>query len=79
MSLSTIVLLITIQAIINIGVTTACMPNKGMPLPFLSYGGSNLCSCLCAVGLLLGIFRQSRPDASEPEPAWARPKLTVAL
>ncbi len=76
---SGIVLLITIQAIINIGVTTACMPNKGMPLPFLSYGGSNLCSCLCAVGLLLGIFRQSRPEAAEPEPAWGRPKLTVAI
>lgn len=45
------------QAMVNIGVTTALMPNKGMPLPFISAGGSNLCLCLFFVGILLNIYR----------------------
>jgi cell division protein FtsW len=74
-----LVLLIVFQAAINIGVTTACLPNKGMPLPFVSYGGSNLCSCLLAVGALLSIHRQARPADLVPEPVLGRPRLTASL
>ena len=54
-----IVSLLGLQAAVNIGVTTSLLPNKGLPLPFISYGGSNLVACLFCVGLLLNIYRQA--------------------
>jgi cell division protein FtsW len=53
-----IVALLGLQAAVNIGVTTSLLPNKGLPLPFVSYGGSNLVGCLFGIGLLLNIYRQ---------------------
>ncbi|MEY2440358.1 MAG: cell division protein FtsW, partial [Verrucomicrobiota bacterium] len=53
-----IVSLLGLQAAVNIGVTTSLLPNKGLSLPFISYGGSNLVECLFGVGLLLNIYRQ---------------------
>src|SRR5215469_2125519 len=53
-----IVSLLALQAAVNIGVTTSLLPNKGLPLPFISYGGSNLIACMFGVGLLLNIYRQ---------------------
>ena len=50
--------LLALQAAVNIGVTTSLLPNKGLPLPFISYGGSNLVACLFGIGLLLSIYRQ---------------------
>ena len=50
--------LLSLQAAVNIGVTTSLLPNKGLPLPFISYGGSNLAACLFGIGLLLSIYRQ---------------------
>jgi cell division protein FtsW len=52
-----IVSLIAIEAIINIGVTAGALPTKGLPLPFISYGGSGLVFHLAAVGLLLNIAK----------------------
>src|SRR6202007_2475610 len=54
-----VVSLLALQAAVNIGVTTSLLPNKGLPLPFISYGGSNLAACLFGVGLLLSIYRQA--------------------
>lgn len=53
-----LVINIALQACVNIGMTTALLPNKGMPLPFISSGGSNLCLCLLFTGVLLNIYRQ---------------------
>jgi len=54
-----ITFLITFQAVLNIGITTACLPTKGITLPFLSYGGSSLIFSLIGMGILLNISRQT--------------------
>ena len=48
-------MMIGVQAIINIAVTTGLMPTKGLPLPFISYGGSALLINMAAVGILINI------------------------
>jgi len=53
-----VVSLMALQAAVNIGVTTSLLPNKGLPLPFISYGGSNLVACMFGIGLLLNVYRQ---------------------
>ncbi len=53
-----IVCLISLQAVINMGVTTSLLPNTGSPLPFISYGGSALMATMAGIGILLNIFRQ---------------------
>ena len=68
--------LICLQAALNIGVTTAVLPNKGLPLPFVSYGGSNLLFCLLGVGLLLNIYRQGQEPAEELYPRILKQKMT---
>ena len=60
-----IVVIIALQAAVNIGVTTAMLPNKGLPLPFISYGGSNLVFCLLGVGILINIYRQGLNERDE--------------
>jgi cell division protein FtsW len=50
-------LLLVVQAYINIGVVTGSLPTTGIPLPFISYGGSSLLSSMTAMGILLNISR----------------------
>ncbi len=51
--------LIGFQAAINIGVVTGALPNKGLSLPFISYGGSNLVVMLACIGVLINIARHA--------------------
>ena len=50
-------LLICLQAIINLGVVTGMFPTKGLPLPFISHGGTSLIVCLTSAGILLNISK----------------------
>ena len=52
-----ITLLFTFQALINMAVVTGLMPNKGLPLPFISYGGSSLVVSAAMVGILVNVAR----------------------
>jgi cell division protein FtsW len=56
-----LVALISLQALINIGVAVRLLPAKGMTLPFVSYGGSSLLAAGLALGMLLA-FTRSRPQ-----------------
>jgi len=54
-----IVVLIGVQTLLNMGVVTGLLPTKGMPLPFLSYGGTALLVNQLSIGILLSIAGQS--------------------
>src|SRR5262245_669693 len=54
-----ITLWLVLQAVLNIGVALGCLPTKGVPLPFLSYGGSSLVVNLWALGMLLNVSQHS--------------------
>jgi cell division protein FtsW len=58
-------MMILLPALINIGVTIGSLPNAGLPLPFVSYGGTNLLFSICTVALLLGINRQNKITANK--------------
>ena len=51
--------MVVVQAFINISVVLGLMPTKGIPLPFVSYGGSSLFVTLACVGVLLNVTRQA--------------------
>jgi len=61
---SGMLLMMMLQAIINLGVVTGLLPTKGMSLPFISYGGSNL----VLMGVIIGVFFNTQR-------AWGRPNL----
>ncbi len=48
---------LTLQALINLGVASGALPTKGLPLPFVSYGGSSLLVSMTMVGVLAGVMR----------------------
>ena len=71
--------LIVFPAIQNMGVTTALLPNDGLPLPFVSYGGTSLTISLAAVGLLVGIHRRSQTRVLREFPLDPQTRLAVRL
>jgi cell division protein FtsW len=53
-----ITMLFGLEGLMNMGVTTDVLPNKGLPLPFVSYGGSSLLMAMISIGILCNIYRQ---------------------
>src|SRR6266576_847764 len=74
-----VVSLLALQAAVNIGVTTSLLPNKGLPLPFISYGGSNLVMCLFGIGLLLNIYRQGILEPSHKKSRTVQVRMTPRI
>lgn len=71
--------LIVVPAIQNIAVTTAVLPNDGLPLPFVSFGGTSLVFSLAAVGMLVGIHRRAHAIPNEEFPLNRKTRLAVRL
>jgi cell division protein FtsW len=68
--------MIVLQAVMNVAVVVGFLPTKGLPLPFVSYGGSSLVVTLVAVGILLGISaRTSTPRGFVPGSSPERPQM----
>lgn len=61
--ITSITLLIVLQTVIHMMVATGLVPTKGLPLPFISYGGSSIVANLIAVGILVAIDRRKRHKA----------------
>ena len=70
---------IVVPAMENIAVTTALLPNDGLPLPFVSFGGTSLIFSMAAVGILVGIHRRSQARAAEEYPLARQTRLAVRL
>ena len=56
---------IGIQVLINMAVVTNVIPNTGVPLPFISYGGSSLIFLFFEIGIVLSVSRQIEPAGTE--------------
>jgi len=61
---------IVMEASINMAVMVGLMPFAGNALPFISAGGSNLVSTLCAIGIMLNISRQSSESSKLEKNEW---------
>jgi cell division protein FtsW len=61
-----ITVMVGLQALIHVAVATAAVPTKGIPLPFVSLGGSNLVCLAAGVGLLAGVARRGSGGQGQP-------------
>src|SRR5687768_3372173 len=86
LSLGLITVIVT-QALFNISVVLSLLPTKGIPLPFVSYGGSSLVPTLAAMGILLNVSQQAvgtvdfgalRSATARTETAPARVRMATA-
>jgi cell division protein FtsW len=60
-----ITIMVALQATINVGVVTGCLPTKGLALPFISYGGSSLLASVAGIGILLNIAQHASRGAHD--------------
>lgn len=58
-----VMIMLFIQVVVNIGMNIGLLPVTGIPLPFLSYGGSSLLSMLLSLGIVMSIFLRKKGDA----------------
>lgn len=72
-------LFLGLQAAMNVAVVTATIPNKGISLPFVSYGGSSLVFSFAAVGILLAVARSTGPAPRPPAAARRPTEAAVAM
>jgi len=66
------------QAALNIGVVTGAVPITGVPLPFISFGGSSLVSNYLAIGMLLNLSQYARSPEGIQVPSTSRPSAHLA-
>ena len=82
--------MISLQALVNMAVATASIPNTGVPLPFISYGGSSLVLMMAGIGLLLnisrypegaatGVHHEIAPNETDWNRRWERRPVMVDL
>ncbi len=62
-------MLVVTQAAINVGVVTGCLPTKGLPLPFISYGGSSLLASIMGIAILANVGLQGVERHDDPSRA----------
>ncbi len=57
-----VMIMVFVQAMINVGMNVGLLPVTGLPAPFLSYGGSSLISLCASLGLLLSVYQRKKED-----------------
>jgi cell division protein FtsW len=73
-----VTMMVVLQALVNISVVTSLLPTKGIPLPFVSAGGSSLLISMVAMGILLNISQQSSATVSASTASGRRTDWTVS-
>jgi cell division protein FtsW len=74
-----ITVMVGLQALMNLAVVTSLMPCKGISLPFISYGGSNLLTCMAAVGILFNMHRQGIYQETQPTKPLTQKSYSVRM